>query len=92
MAKTKGKNSAPKKRELTEWHFEPDKELTAKAGYPVKNHGHRHYKLRLKVDDETGEIFLPVGYKWVSFIAMDDTTTENDGEWAFVLVKDEIHA
>lgn len=90
MAKTK--NAKPKTRGLTNWHFKPDEELSAKAGYDVKNHGHRHYRLRLKVDGDTGEIYLPVGYKWVSFIEMDNTTTEAEGEYAFVLVKDEIHA
>lgn len=87
----KNKNAKPKPR-LTDWHFEPDEELTEKAGYPVKNHGHRHYLKRLKVDDETGEVYLPVGYKWVGFVREDDTTTEAEGTYAYVLVKDEIHA
>lgn len=86
------KNAKPKSRALTDWHFQPDEELTKKAGYPVKNHGHRHYRLRLKIDEVTGEIYLPVGYKWVAFIEMDETTTHVEGAYAFVLVKDEIHA
>ena len=90
MAK-KTKNAKPKPR-LTDWHFEPDAELTERAGYPVKNHGHRHYRLRLKIDAVTGEIYLPVGYKWLQFLGTDTTTTEAEGDYAYVLVKDEIHA
>ena len=86
MAK-KTKNAKPKMRELTDWHFEPDAELSEKAGYPVKNHGHRHYKLRLAIDSDTGEIYLPVGYKWKMFLGIDP----DDTAFAFVLVKDETH-
>jgi hypothetical protein len=86
----KSKNNKPKPR-LTDWHFKPDEELSEKAGYPVKNHGHRHYRLRLKIDPDTGEIYLPVGYKWVSFIDIDRTTLGTVDMYAFVLVKDEIH-
>lgn len=92
MAKGKNKIKAPSKRGLTDWHFKPEPELTERAGYEVKNHGHRHYRLRLRIDDESGEIYLPVGYKWVSFIDIDRTTLGSVEMYAWVLVKDEIHA
>ena len=59
----------------------------AAAGYKVKEHGHRFFTKRLKIDAVTNEVYLPAGYKWVQFVALD---TE-DPTYAFVVVKDEIH-
>jgi len=36
-----------------------------RAGYEVKDHGHRFFIRDLRVDSETGEVYLPDGYKMV---------------------------
>lgn len=60
-------------------------ERNEKAGYPVKDHGHRFFRRKVAVDFETGELYLPEGFKFVAFLW--DSPIDS-GVW--VILKDEV--
>jgi hypothetical protein len=62
-------------------------ESSRKAGYLVKNHGHRFFYTSVVRDLMTGEMYLPEETKFVQFVCQD--TTEADRVW--VVLKDELH-
>ena len=58
---------------------------SAIAGYEVKDHGHRFFRKRLKMDPVTGEMYMPVGFKFVEFLWVDSA----DSRFVWVILKDE---
>lgn len=54
-----------------------------RAGYTVKDHGHRFFKTLVTEDPNTGELYIPDGFKFVEFLFAD-----LNGTW--VILKDEI--
>ena len=58
-------------------------ERSERAGYTVKDHGHRFFKKLVIEDPNTGEFYLPDGYKFVEYLYTDLT-----GVW--VILKDEV--
>jgi len=66
-------------------HADKVAERSARAGYKVKDHGHRFFQIRVKVDTETGEMYLPDGYKFVEFLSYDF----EDTNYAYLILKDE---
>ena len=76
--------AAKPKKSKAQIHADEVNTRSAEAGYEVKDHGHRFFQMRLRVG-ESGEYFMPVGYKWVQFLWVDSA---NPG-YVWAILKDE---
>ena len=61
------------KKTKAQAHADDVNERSAKAGYEVKDHGHRFFNRKLTIDRTTGEMFMPDGFKFVAFLSEADT-------------------
>jgi hypothetical protein len=82
MAKAKDKKTPKENRD--EWRADVDAR-SVKAGYMVKDHGHRFFRMQLNVDPDTGEMYMPDGYKFTAFLWVDAA----DQSKVWVILKDE---
>lgn len=55
------------------------------AGYEVKDHGHRFFRKRLATNPLTGEMYMPVGFKFVEWLWIDAA----DDNYVWAILKDE---